>query len=89
MLTLLYIRFAAPEPRREGEGLISFAVTLADGGRAVRGALEADLTAMPSRNEIFFILDDLPHGQYSNAKARRLLGFDPQDSLEKYWRRPE
>lgn len=88
VLTLLYVRFAAPEPRREGEGLNSFAVTRADGGRAVRCALEADLAAMPSRNEIFYILDDLPHGQYSNAKARRLLGFEPQDSLEKYWRRP-
>jgi len=64
-------------------------VTFADGGRAVRCALEADLAAMPSRNEIFYILDDLPNGQYSNEKARRLLGFEPQDSLERYWRRPQ
>jgi len=89
VLTLLYVKFAAPVPKREGEGLNAFAVTFADGGRAVRCALEADLAAMPSRNEIFYILDDLPNGQYSNEKARRLLGFEPQDSLERYWRRPQ
>ena len=88
VLTLLYVRFAAPAPDEEGEGINSFAVTYADGGRAVRCALEADLAALPSRHEIFYILDDLPHGQYSNEKARRLLGFRPQDSLERYWRRP-
>ena len=88
VLDLLYVSFRPPEPNRDGQGLNSFSVSYPDGGRAVRCALEADLAAMPTRNEIFFILDDLPHGQYSNAKARRLLGFEPQDRLERYWRRP-
>ena len=88
VLTLLYVSFRPAVPEHPGAGLHSFSVTYVDGGRAVRCALEADLEAMPSRNEIFFILDDLPHGQYSNEKARRLLGFRPQDSLETYWRRP-
>lgn len=88
VLTLLYVSFRPAVPEHPGAGLHSFSVTYADGGRAVRCALEADLEAMPSRNEIFFILDDLPHGQYSNEKARRLLGFRPLDSLETYWRRP-
>ena len=47
-----------------------------------------DVRTLPSRNEVFFITGDLPHGKYSNAKARRLLGFEPRDTLEKYWRKP-
>jgi nucleoside-diphosphate-sugar epimerase len=88
VLTLLYVSFRPPVPPRQGQGVNSFAVTYADGGRAVRCALEADTGALPSRNELFFITDDLPHGRYANAKARRLLGFEPRDSLEAYWRLP-
>lgn len=88
VLALLYVNFRPPVPQRDGQGVGPFSVTYADGGRAVRAALEVRTGTLPSRNEVFFITDDLPHGRYSNAKARRLLGFEPQDSLERYWRRP-
>jgi hypothetical protein len=32
--------------------------------------------------EGFLILADLPHGKYSNEKAKRLLGWQPRDTLE-------
>ena len=38
---------------------------------------------------IFHITTDTPHGRYSNAKARRLLDWAPQDLLEGYWRKPQ
>ncbi|MEW6752473.1 MAG: NAD(P)-dependent oxidoreductase [Candidatus Latescibacterota bacterium] len=88
VLCMLFISFRAPQPQRPGEGINSFAVTFADAARAIRCGLEVDLGRLPSRNEVFFITTDLPHGQYSNAKSRRLLGFQPQDTLERYWRRP-
>lgn len=91
VLSMLFLNFRAADPgdRRRGgrrRELAPFAVTFPDAARAVRGALEVDVDDLPSRNEIFFVTTDLPHGKYSNAKARRLLGFEPQDTLEAYWR---
>jgi len=91
VLCMLFISFRPPEPApgAEGQGINSFAVTFRDAAQAIKLALEVDLEKLPSRNEIFFITSDLPHGQYSNTKTRRLLGFEPQDKLEKFWRRPK
>ena len=90
VLCMLFLNFRAPEPALGGEGgdLNSFSVTLRDAAEAIRLGLEVDVQTLPSRNEVFFITADLPHGKYSNAKARRLLGFEPRDTLEKYWRKP-
>ena len=89
VLCMLFLNFKPPEPEPGAEGLdlTNFSVTFRDAGQAIRLALEVDLERLPSRNEVFFITADLPHGQYTNAKARRLLGFEPQDKLEAYWRR--
>ena len=89
ILCTLFLSFRAadPKPEEAGNDLNPFSVTFADAARAIRKTLEVDLETLPSRNEIFFILTDLPHGQYSNAKARRLLGFAPEDRLESYWRK--
>jgi nucleoside-diphosphate-sugar epimerase len=61
-------------------------VSWADAARALRRALEAP--ALPSPFEIVHILADLPHGKYSNAKARRLLGWQPRDTLASTWATP-
>ena len=89
VLTTLFISFRPPEPEQKGQGINSFAVTFRDAAQAIKQALEVDLEKLPSKNEIFFITSDLPHGQYSNAKAKRILGFDPQDKLEEYFRKPQ
>ena len=83
----LSFRDAIPADGQQGQDLNPFSVTFPDAARAVRNSLEVNLNELPSRNEVFFILTDIPHGQYSNAKARRILGFEPQDSLEEYWRK--
>ena len=88
VMCLLFMRFAPPQAsdQERGRGIQNFAVTFADAARAIGRTLEVDLETLPSRNELFFIVADLPHGAFSNTKARRLLGWQPQDSLEGYWR---
>jgi nucleoside-diphosphate-sugar epimerase len=62
-------------------------VTWRDAAQAVRCALEVDLETLPSRCEVFSIFADLPHGRFSNEKAKRLLGWQPQDDLRAHWTR--
>jgi nucleoside-diphosphate-sugar epimerase len=87
VLTMIVSGFLPPQQGPGWSGDVNpFAVTFADAGRAVRCALEADLSRLPSRCESFFVSVDMPHGQIRNGKARRLLGWEPQSSLEAYWR---
>ena len=89
VLCMLFLNFRphqAPADMAGGD-LNPFTVSWRDAGKAIRLALEVDLATLPSRNEVFFVTADLPHGKYSNAKAKRLLGFEPQDRLEEYWRK--
>ena len=90
VLCMLFLNFRMPEPEpgQAGMDLNPFTVSWRDAGQAIRLGLEVDLATLPSKNEAFCVTADLPHGKYSNAKARRLLGFQPQDKLEKYWREP-
>ena len=57
-----------------------------DVGRALRAALE--VPTLPSPYEVFNINASLPHGEVSNEKARRILGWTPQDDLSEYWTEP-
>ena len=63
-------------------------MTFADAARCIKAALEVDLSRLPSRNEVFFVTSDLPHGRYSNAKARRLLNWKPLDLFTGYYTKP-
>ncbi|HEX2515834.1 MAG TPA: NAD(P)-dependent oxidoreductase [Chloroflexota bacterium] len=72
--------------RPGGGGLSPLSVSWDDAGHAMRRALE--VPSLPSPFEVFLILADLPHGRYSNQKARRLLGWQPRDTLEALWTRP-
>lgn len=71
---------------RPGSDPIAFVVSGADAGEAFRLGLAVDLSRLPSRCEAFFILSDMPHGKFRNDKARRILGFAPQDDLSALWR---
>lgn len=35
-----------------------------------------------SRYELFFIGAEIPHGKYSTAKAKEILGWTAEDTLE-------
>lgn len=62
-------------------------VTWRDAAQAVRCAVEVDPSTLPSRCEVFSIFADTPHGRFSNEKAKRVLGWQPQDDLRTHWTR--
>jgi len=72
----------APAPHR---GASPFLVSWEDTGRAFRCAVEAP--SQPNRYEPFIIGGDLPHGKFSAEKAKRLLGWEPQDAFPQHWKR--
>ncbi|HEY8743591.1 MAG TPA: NAD(P)-dependent oxidoreductase, partial [Chloroflexota bacterium] len=83
---LLFSQFVDPEtatPRIGGVHPMS--ISWEDAGLAMRRALETQ--TLPSAYEVFHILTDLPHGKYTNAKARRLLNWQPRDNLAHLWAR--
>ncbi|MCZ6633420.1 MAG: hypothetical protein O7G87_08445, partial [bacterium] len=86
VLCLLFYNFREHDNLNPGRNH-PFMVTWRDAGEAVRCAVEVDLSTMPSKCEVFNIFTDLPHRRFSNVKTRRLLGWEPQDSLEEIWRR--
>jgi len=61
---------------------MGFWVSWRDAAEAIRLGLEVDLSALPTRCEVFNILTDSPHGRFSNQKARRILRFRPRDQFE-------
>ncbi len=84
--TLYYSSFVNPETAKPGAGGVHpMSISWDDAGHAMRRALETP--TLPSPFEIFHILADLPHGKYSSAKAQRLLGWQPRDSLAHLWAR--
>jgi hypothetical protein len=72
---------------KPGAGGVPFVVSWRDAAEAFRLGLEIELAALPTRFEVFFILGDVPQGQFRNDKAKRLLGFRPRDNLSRLWRR--
>ena len=50
-------------------------------------ALDIDLDELPSRYETFFVSADLPMGQFSNEKTKRVFGWQPIHAFERFWRR--
>ncbi|MEI6432466.1 MAG: NAD(P)-dependent oxidoreductase, partial [bacterium] len=67
--------------------VIPIAVTWRDAARALRAALEAPV--LPHPYEVFYVTADTPLGIVRNDKIKRVLGWRPQDSLEKFWLSPE
>ena len=89
IMTMLFLSFRDPQPnsQQSGGGTNPFSVTFRDAARAIHKGLETNLNTLPSQCEIFFITTDTPHGRYRNNKAKRLLGWEPHDTLEEYWRK--
>ncbi len=88
VLTLLFYNFRDPsETRGAHQDLTPFSVAWSDAGEAFPPALEVPLESLPSRCEVFNIFTDLPHGKFSNEKAKRVLGWKPKHLLEQFWRK--
>jgi len=82
---LLYCHFVNPELLSRWEWVHPLAVSWRDSARALRRAVETQ--ALERRYEVFHIGADMPQGVYDNTKAHRMLGWEPQDDLERAWRR--
>jgi nucleoside-diphosphate-sugar epimerase len=85
---LYYSSFVDPATAHlQPGGVHPMSISWDDAGLGMRRALEAP--TLPRPFEIFHMLTNLPHGKYSSAKAQRLLGWQPRDSLAHLWaRRP-
>ena len=71
--------------RVPGSDMWPFTTAWPDVGTAVRAALEVELARLPSRCETYFVLPDIPHGKFANAKIQRVLGWQPRYQLEPFW----
>jgi hypothetical protein len=85
---LLFSGFLDPEVGAQGGGVPgSFTISWHDSGRAMAAAVR--VSALPSPYEVLHILADAPHDRYRGDRARRMLGWEPQDRLDTLWyRRP-
>jgi nucleoside-diphosphate-sugar epimerase len=84
---LLFSSFVNPaNPPPEPLGAFAFSVSWEDAAAAMRQALRAP--SFPRPFEVLHIVADLPHGKYPNDKAKRLLQWQPRDTLAAHWRRP-
>lgn len=89
VLCLLFYNFREIDDMSAvGQDFTPFSVSWEDAARAFPCALDIPLETLPSRCEVFNIFADLPHGKFSNEKAKRILGWQPRDRLEQFWRRP-
>jgi nucleoside-diphosphate-sugar epimerase len=79
---LLFRNFVNPA-RDAPQPDIPFFVSWADAARAIRCALE--IPTLPSPYEVVHVNGDLPHGVFPNDKAKRVLNWQPQDDLSKFW----
>ncbi|MGI8643059.1 MAG: NAD-dependent epimerase/dehydratase family protein [Thermomicrobiales bacterium] len=83
---LLFGNFVNPaEPPDASKELYPFTVSWRDAAVAMHRALHVE--ALPRPFEVLHINADLPHGQYPNDKAKRLLGWEPQDELAELYQR--
>ena len=64
-----------------------FIISWKDAGSVFGCALKVDLEKLESRCEQFFVLADTPHGKFSNETTKRVLGWQPTDSLDLYWKK--
>ena len=81
----LFYHFVDPEAIRPGKQYAPYAVSWENAAEAFALGLEIDLDALPSRCEVFYVFADMPHGKFSNEKAKRILGFQPRRDLEQLW----
>ncbi len=83
----LFYTFRDTKELKPGVGGVPFVVSWRDAAEVFRLGLAIDLAKLPSKCEVFFILGDTPQGKFLNDKAKRILGFAPQDDVSVLWRK--
>jgi len=87
--TYLFYSFNDPAnlPAERTRHVRPFAISWQNAATIFPLGLEIALDALPSRCEIFNLFTDMPHEQFSNEKAKRILGFEPRDDISSLWHR--
>jgi nucleoside-diphosphate-sugar epimerase len=83
----LYYNFRAPDDLDRQREVRPFAVSWHNGAEVFPYGLEIPFEKLPSRFETFFVFTDMPHGRFTNEKAKRILGWQPRDDVSLIWRR--
>ena len=84
--TYLFYNFRDPADLRPKHPVAPFSISWQNAAEIFRLGLEIDLNRLPSACEVFYVFTDMPHGRFSNEKAKRILGFEPKDDISKLWR---
>ncbi|MDP6042118.1 MAG: NAD-dependent epimerase/dehydratase family protein [Candidatus Latescibacteria bacterium] len=74
-----------PGPSADGSGVGPLTVAWEDTGDPFRLGLQVD--KLSCNYEVFDITVDLPHRKFGTGKAQRLLGWQPQYTFERHYRR--
>jgi nucleoside-diphosphate-sugar epimerase len=82
----LFYNFRDPADLRKGERYAPFLISWENAAEVFNLGLNVDLETLPSRCEVFNIFTDMPHGRFSNDKAKRILGFEPREDVSETWR---
>ena len=75
-----------PEEAVQGQDYPPFTITWEDLVQACRLAL--DIETVPDDYQAFNLHSYMGQGKYNIDKARRLLGYEPSEPVERYFRRP-
>jgi nucleoside-diphosphate-sugar epimerase len=83
----LFYHFRNPAEPDRGREVRPFAVSWQNAGEVFPLGLEIPFEKLPSRFETFFVFTDMPHGRFTNEKAKRILGWQPRNDISVIWRR--
>ena len=83
--TYLFYHFVDPAAIQHDKSHSPYVVSWENAAEAFSLGLEIDLDALPSRCELFYVFADMPHGKFSNEKAKRILGFQPRRDVDRLW----
>ncbi len=87
--TYLFYHFRDPAQIEVGSRHAPFAISWENAAEVFQLGLTLDLETLPSRCEVFNVFTDMPHGRFSNEKAKRILGFQPRADITGIWDRAD
>ena len=85
--TYLFYNFRDPDDLHRDRPVRPFAISWQNAATIFPLGLKIALQDLPSRCEVFNIFTDMPHGQFRNEKAKRILDFEPWDDISSLWRK--
>ena len=81
----LFYNFRNPADLNPGSYYAPFSISWENSAEIFSLGLEIPLESLPSRFESFNIFTDMPHGKFSNTKAKHILGFQPRNDISGLW----